>query len=403
MMASTGKAQPSILIIVQNLPVPFDRRVWQEATSLREANYNVAVICPKKKIYTKSYEQLEGVDIYRYPLIYEADKGSLGYFFEFIFCWLATLWLSIKAYVHRPFRIIHACNPPDTFFALALLFRPLGVKFIFDHHDLSPEMYVAKGRSKDGLLYKTLILLERLTLKTADLVIAVNNSHKEIAIKRGKIPESRIVIVRSGPRSSWATIHTPDDNLKKGRKYLVVYLGEMCEQDGVDYLLRAIKHYKQSYPPDTMFALVGGGPDQQRMKDMAEGLGLNDTAYFTGRISDRELWTYLSTADVCVDPDPYTEWSNLSTMNKIIEYMSFGRPIVSFDLAEHRCSAKDASVYVEPNNADKFSESIRSLLEDENKRQTMSKFGKNRFVEKLAWDNSSKTLIEAYDSILNTH
>jgi len=231
----------------------------------------------------------------------------------------------------------------------------------------------------------------------------VNNSHKEIAMKRGKIPESRIVIVRSGPRSSWAKVHTPDDNLKKGRKYLVVYLGEMCQQDGVDYLLRAIKHYKLSYHADTTFALVGGGPDQQRMKDMAEGLGLNDTAYFTGRISDRELWTYLSTADVCVDPDPYTEWSNLSTMNKIIEYMSFGRPIVSFDLVEHRRSAEAASIYVEPNNTDKFSESIRSLLEDESKRHAMSKFGKKRFVEKLAWDNSSKTLIEAYDRILNTY
>ncbi len=402
-MSSSDTARPSILIIVQNLPVPFDRRVWQEATSLREANYNVAVICPKKKIYTKSYEQLEGVDIYRYPLIYEAHQGTLGYIFEFAYCWLAALWLSIKAYLHRPFSVIHACNPPETFFALALLFRPLGVKFIFDHHDLSPEMYVAKGRSKNSQFYKALILLERFTLKTADLVIAVNKSHKEIAVKRGDIPESKIVIVRSGPRSSWATVDTPDDNLKKGRKYLAVYLGEMCEQDGVDYLLRAIQHYRLTYPADTTFALVGGGPDQQRMKEMSEGLGLNDTAYFTGRISDKDLWTYLSTADVCVDPDPYTEWSNLSTMNKIIEYMSFGRPIISFDLVEHRRSAEAASIYVEPNDTVKFSESIRTLLEDETKRLAMSKFGKQRFVEELTWDKSSKILIEAYERILNTN
>jgi glycosyltransferase involved in cell wall biosynthesis len=388
------------LIIVQNLPVPFDRRVWQEATSLRRAGFGVAVVCPKKKMYGKSYEQLEGVDIYRYPLLYEADKGVLGYFVEFVYCWLASLSQAAKAYWHRPFHVIHACNPPDTFFALAMLFRPFGVKFVFDHHDLCPEMFIAKGRSRAGLLYRGLVLLERLTLRSADRVIAVNESHRKIATSRGGVEESKVTIVRSGPRRSWARIKAVDPELKRGRKYLVTYLGEMCEQDGVDHLLRAIGHYIGSYERDTLFAFIGGGPDQLRMKVMAETMGLGDWVHFTGRVPDELLWSYLATADVCVDPDPLTEWSNLSTMNKIIEYMAFGRPIVAFDLMEHRCSAGEAAVYVEPNNDTKLSIAIRDLLLDENRRQAMGRFGQDRFSADLAWEESEKVLVPLYEGLL---
>ena len=400
MTASAGRERKSILIIVQNLPVPFDRRVWQEATTLQSAGYNVAVICPKKYIHRKSFEVLDGVKIYRYPLIYEADQGALGHVFEIVYCWLASLYLAAKAYVHRPFHVIHACNPPDTFFALALLFRPMGVKFIFDHHDLSPEMFVAKGKSKGGLLYKGLILLERWTFKTADIVIAVNESHKEIAVQRGGIAANKIVIVRSGPKSSWASISSRDDSLKKGKKYMALYLGEMCAQDGVDHLLKAIRRYKNDFTDDTEFIFVGGGPDQQRLRALSTQMGLDDVAYFTGRISDEELWRYLSTADVCVDPDPKTEWSNLSTMNKIIEYMSFGKPIVAFDLLENRRSALDAALYVQNNNTDEYSKEIRFLLENMDVRRKMSKFARERFENELCWENSAKVLVQTYDSIL---
>jgi glycosyltransferase involved in cell wall biosynthesis len=340
----------NILIIVQNLPVPFDRRVWQEATSLRRHGFGVAVICPKKGTYTAGYERLDDIDIYRYPLIYEADKGVLGYFVEFVYCWLASLWLAVKAYAHRPFQAIHACNPPDTFFALALLFRPLGVKFVFDHHDLCPEMYVAKGHTRSGMLYRGLLMLERMTLKSAHAVIAVNESHRAIALRRGGIADATVTVVRSGPRCGWADIYRPSPELKHGRPYMVLYLGEMCEQDGVAHLLSAIQSYCKTASDDTLFAFVGGGPDQPRMKAMAEQMGLGPAVYFTGRIPDEQLWAYLSTADLCVDPDPFTEWSNMSTMNKIIEYMAFGRPIVAFDLLEHRRSAESAAVYVEGND-----------------------------------------------------
>ncbi len=392
----------NILIIVQNLPVPFDRRVWQEATSLRRHGFGVAVVCPKKGKCTASYERLEDVDIYRYPLVYEADKGVVGYFVEFVYCWLASLWLALKAYAHRPFHAIHACNPPDTFFALAMLFRPLGVKFVFDHHDLCPEMFVAKGRSRTGLLYRGLVALERMTLRSAHAVIAVNESHRTIALERGGISKERVSVVRSGPRRGWADIHVPSLELKQGRQNMVLYLGEMCEQDGVIHMLHAIETYRKIAGDDTLFAFVGGGPDQPRMKATAQEMGLGPVTHFTGRIPDEQLWAYLSTADVCIDPDPLTEWSNMSTMNKIIEYMAFGRPIVAFDLLENRRSAEAAAVYVKGNDDVAMGQAIRELLLDPRRRRMMSEFGRERFREELAWENSEQRLIATYRQLFGT-
>lgn len=395
--------EPHVLIIVQNLPVPFDRRVWQEAVSLRRAGFAVSVICPKKKIYTKSYEQLEGVDIYRYAMLYDADKATIGFFVEFIGCWLASLWLALKIYIKHPFNAIHACNPPDTYFALALLFRPMGVKFIFDHHDLCPEMYVAKGKPRKGLLYRGLLWLERSTLRTAHAVIAVNESHRDIAISRGGIDPDKITIVRSGPRVAWSEVQAYQSDLKQGRKYMVVFLGEMGSQDGVDYLLRAIREYSGLYSKEVMFALIGGGPEQQRMKEMAKDLQIDDVTHFTGRISvDKELWQYLATADLCIAPDPYSEYGDLSTTNKIIEYLAFGKAVVAYDLTEHRRTALDAALYVENNSERKLAEATHELLMDEQRRLSMGSYGQKRFRTQLAWENSEKELIGLYSRLLQT-
>lgn len=396
------KTEPHILIIVQNLPVPFDRRVWQEAVSLKRAGFAVSVICPKKKIYTASYEQLEGVDIYRYKMIYDADTATIGFFVEFIGCWLASLWLAMKIYFRRPFQAIHACNPPDTYFALAMLFRPLGVKFVFDHHDLCPEMYVAKGKPRQGLLYNGLLLLERLTLRTAHAVIAVNESHRAIAINRGGIDPAKITIIRSGPRQMWSEVQAVQPSLKKGREYSVVFLGEMGSQDGVDHLLRAIRHYADAYPRDVLFTLIGGGPEQQRMREMAEELGISDWTLFTGRVTkDLELWQYLATSDVCIAPDPYSEYGDLSTTNKIIEYLAFGKPVVAFDLTEHRRTAQDAAIYVESNDDRNLAVATHDLLVDEERRRTMGDYGRRRFRSQLAWEHSEKQLISLYSRLLS--
>lgn len=391
----------SILIIVQNLPVPLDRRVWQETNTLKRAGFRVAVICPKSKTYTKSYERLEGVDIYRYPLLIEADDSIAGYFLEFVYCWFATLRLALRAYRKCPFQIIHACNPPDTYFAIALLFRPLGVKFIFDHHDLCPDLYVAKGNVRRGIVYRTLLFLERLTLRTADMVIASNESYRQIAKTRGAVPDRKIVVVRSGPRREWAQLCSPNPELKQGRRYLIVFLGQIGKQDGVDCLLRAICIYRHYYANDTLFVIIGGGPCQPDMRRLAAELGVSDCVRFTGRVSDEQLCSYLATADVCVDPDPWTEFTNVCTMNKIVEYMSVGKPIIAFDLLEHRRSAQEAACYIEPNDVTKFATGIRQLLEDEPRRERMSKFAKDRFQRALAWEVSEENLVRGYDELLN--
>lgn len=399
--ASSLLQKPGILIIVQNLPVPFDRRVWQEAVSLRRAGFSVSVICPKKKIYTQSFEQLEGVDIHRYPMVYDADQASLGFFIEFFTCWVATLWLALKVYCHRPFQAIHACNPPDTYFALALLFRPLGVKFVFDYHDLCPEMFVAKGKNRDGLLYRGLLLLELLTLRTAHAVIAVNESHRDIAMARGGISHNKITIIRSGPRRAWSEVVAVRPELKHGRRYLVVFLGEMGNQDGVDHLLRAIRHYSTTYPRDVLFALIGGGPEQHRMKGLANEFQISEWTRFTGRITrDEELWQYLSTADLCIAPDPFSEYGDLSTTNKIIEYLAFGKPVVAYDLTEHRRTALEAALYVEPNSEIGLSNATHELLLDDKRRCEMGIFGRKRFREDLAWEKSEKDLISLYQRLL---
>ena len=394
--------EPNVLIIVQNLPVPFDRRVWQEAVSLCRAGFGVTVICPKKKMYTRSAEQLEGVQIYRYSMLCDADKSTLAFFIEFIYCWLATLCLAIRVYTKRPFHAIHACNPPDTYFALALLFRPLGVKFIFDHHDLCPEMYLAKGQAHKGVLYRGLLLLERLTLRSAHAVIAVNESHRDIAILRDKIESDKITVVRSGPPRFWSEIQATCTECKKGRRYLVVFLGEMGSQDGIDHLLRAIRYYADSYPKDVLFTLIGGGPEQHRMKEMASRLGLDDWVTFTGRVTEvRTLWQYLATADLCIAPDPFTEYGDLSTTNKIIEYLAFGKPVVAFDLTEHRRTAKDAAEYVEANDDVKLGIATYDLLMDEERRRDMGRRGQRRFRDHLAWENSERKLVSLYTSLLH--
>jgi glycosyltransferase involved in cell wall biosynthesis len=400
MLPSGRRAAHSILIIVQNLPVPLDRRVWMEATSLQQAGYQVAVISPKSKAYKLSRERLAGVDIYRYPMLLEADNSLLGYLIEFVYCWLATLWLAIQAYRRCPFEVIHACNPPDTYFALAALFRPLGVKFVFDHHDLCPELYVAKGKQEHGMVYRMILLLERLTFRSADMIIAVNESHRQVALQRGNVSEAKVVIVRSGPRRQWAEQGRPNAELKRGRKYLIAYLGQMGKQDGVDYLLRSIRDYRSRFPDDTLFTIIGGGPYQSELRHLAAHLQLEGCVHFTGRIPDEQLWSYFSTADLCVDPDPCNQFNTKCTMNKIIEYMAFGKPVVAFDLLEHRRSALEAATYVANNDIVNFSQTMRELLEDEERRRTMGAFAKARFRDVLAWEFSEQGLVSAYDALL---
>lgn len=386
------------MIVVENLPVPFDRRVWQEATTLVGAGYEVSVICPKGKNYERGYEYLEGVHVYRHPLPIEAN-GAVGYAAEYA---LALFWqfvLAWRVYFARGFDVIHACNPPDTIFLIGRLFKLFGKRFLFDHHDINPELYEAKFGRRD-FFYRLLCRLERMTFRTADISIATNESYRRIAIERGGMAPERVHVVRSGPDLKRLKRVPPDGSLKRGRRYLVGYVGVMGRQEGIDVLLRAVRYVVFSQKrTDVQFGLVGGGPELAALERYAAELGIADYVTFTGRIPDAELLRWLNTADVCVNPDVANEMNDKSTMNKIMEYMALGKPIVQFDLTEGRFSALEASWYARRNDEVDLANKIVALLDAPAERERMGEYGRNRVVNALAWNHEAPKLLHAYEQL----
>jgi glycosyltransferase involved in cell wall biosynthesis len=372
--------------------------VWQEATALRDAGYLVSIICPTGKGYEKKFEALDGIEIFRYNLPAEGE-GAAGYLVEYSAALAFTFLLSWKVFFKRGFDVIHACNPPDLFFLIGGFWKLFGKKFLFDHHDASPELYEAKfGRR--GLLWKLMRLLEKLTFRSADVSLATNESYKRIALTRGGMPPEKVFVVRSGPSLDRMKICPPDASLKAGKKYLVGYVGVMGKQEGIDLLLQSIKIIvKDLKRTDVHFGLVGGGTSLEEMKRLAAELGLDGYVSFTGRVSDEQMLAMLNTADVCVNPDVANEMNDISTMNKVMEYMALGKPMVQFDLAEGRFSAQQASLYVRRNNAVDFGLKILELLDDEEKRKTMGAFGRKRVVEELEWRHEAPKLLQAYEAL----
>ncbi|HUP02322.1 MAG TPA: glycosyltransferase family 4 protein [Gemmatimonadota bacterium] len=399
-MGSAGERK-RVLIIVQNLPVPFDRRVWLEATTLQQSGYTVSVISPKAEGFDRSYELFEGVHIHRYSLPIEARR-KVGYVAEFAYCFLRTLGKSLRIAIRGPgFDVIQACNPPDTYWAIGLFWRLFGKRFVFDHHDLSPEMYAVKFGRSAGLIPSVLTFLERMSFRTADVAIATNESHRRIAIQRGGMEPDQVFVVRSGPDLERLTVYPGDEAWKRGREHLLVYLGEMCEQDGVEYLVRGVEHLRRDFERDDVHCvLVGGGPHQERIRAYAAERGVSELCTFTGRVSDEVLCRVLSSADLAVDPSPKTPWSDRSTMNKVMEYMFFGLPIVCFDLAENRYSAQEAAVCAESNDPLALAACINRLLDDPARRARMSEYGQRRVREELAWRYSAPHLLAAYETVL---
>jgi glycosyltransferase involved in cell wall biosynthesis len=384
-----------VLIIVENLPVPFDRRVWQEAKALRDAGALVSVICPARQDCPETYSLLEGVHVYRHPLPEEGASAG-GYLREYA----TALWheavLSAKVFRLHGFDVIHGCNPPDLIFAIALVFKWLGIKFIFDHHDISPELYESKFNRR-GLFWRLLCWAEWLTFKTADVVIATNDSYRQIAIGRGGKDPADVIVVRSGPDISRVKRVEPDPSLRNGREFLVGYVGVMGEQEGIDLLLEAVRHIAYELKrKDVQFCLVGSGPSAERLKKLSQGLRLQDYVSFMGRVPDEVLLKVLSTSDVCVNPDRVNPMNDKSTMNKILEYMALGRPIVQFDVTEGRHSAGEASLYARPNDPIDLADKLLRLLADPDARARMSAYGIRRIREQLAWEYEKPKLIPAY-------
>ncbi len=387
-----------VLILVENLPSPFDRRVWQEACALRDAGYGVSIICPTGRGFEKHFESIDGIDIHRYDLAMEAS-GAAGYAIEYGSALWHTFRLSWRVFLGRGFDVIHACNPPDLFFLIGGLFRLFGRKFVFDHHDINPELYEAKFGRRD-LFWRLLVRLERWTFRTAHASIATNESYRRIAIERGGMDPARVFVVRSGPSLERLRVVPPDERLRNGRRYLVGYVGVMGAQEGIDLLLEAVRAIVHRHGRrDIQFGLVGGGTSLEAMKALAAELGVAEYVTFTGRVPDRELLAMLNTADVCVNPDVANEMNDKSTMNKIMEYMALGKPIVQFDLTEGRFSAREASLYARRNDALDLAAKILELVDDPARRAAMGAYGRRRVETELEWRYEVPKLLAAYESL----
>jgi glycosyltransferase involved in cell wall biosynthesis len=375
--------------------------VWQECCALTEAGYRVEVICPRgTKHDTEPFAEIRGVRIHRYPLV-AATGGPAGYVREYGTALWHTLHIARHLSRQEPFDVVHACNPPDLLFLIALALRPSGARFLFDHHDLVPELFESRFTGGPRVLHRLSVLLERLTFRTADAVISTNDSYRRAALTRGRIAPDRVRVVRSAPDLARFVPVEPDPALKRGKPFLACYLGVMGPQDGVDYALRALAClHNEMGRDDVHTTFIGAGDAFDESVALASRLGLEGVVEFTGRVPDETVQRYLSTADVCLSPDPKNPLNDVSSMNKVVEYMAMGRPLVSFDLHEARVTAEDAAVYASENDEVEFAKLIAELLDDPERRERMGTIGRRRVERALSWAVSRGNLLAAYQDLL---
>lgn len=390
--------QTRILIIVQNLPVPFDRRVWLECQALTSAGYRVAVVCPKGK-GDPGYEVIDGVEIHRYRP-YAPGGSKLSFVAEYAYSFLATAWHTLKARRNGRFAVIQACNPPDIFWPIALAFRLERTKFVFDHHDLCPELFLSRFEHPPALPFKGLLWLERRTFRTARHVISTNESYRQIAIERGGKSPGDVTVVRTGPNPDRLKRGPAEEELKRGRKHLVAYIGVMGPQDGVDIAVRAAGIIVREFGRDDIaFTLIGSGDCYDELVALRDELNLQGHVEFTGRAPDELVIKIMSTASAGLSPDPKNPLNDVSTMNKTMEYMAFELPVVAFDLRETRVSAQDAAVYATPNDVHEYAKALVGLLDDEAARAQLGKLGRARVEDDLAWSHQERAYLGVYQRL----
>jgi len=395
--------QRRILIIVQNLPVPFDRRVWLECQALTGAGYRVTVVCPKGK-GDPAYQVIDGVQIYKYRP-YAPGGSKLSFVAEYAYSFLATAWHTLKARVTGGvtggrFAVIQACNPPDIFWPIALAFRLERTKFVFDHHDLCPELFLSRFENPPAIPYKGLLWLERRTFRTAKHVISTNESYRQVAIERGGKSPDDVTVVRTGPDPERLKRGPANEELKRGRKYLATYIGVMGPQDGVDIAVRAADIIVREFGRDDIaFTLIGSGDSYDELVALRDELGLQGHVEFTGRAPDELVTKIMSTADAGLSPDPKNPLNDVSTMNKTMEYMAFELPVVAFDLRETRVSAQDAAVYATPNDVHEYAKALVGLLDDDAARAQLGKLGRARVEDELAWSHQERAYLAVYQRL----
>jgi len=395
-MATTRK----VLMLVENLPSPGDPRVWSEVTALRDAGFLVSIICPKGTTRCReSYSYVDGIHIYRYHLS-AATNSIPGYVSEYAIALLATFCLSFKVLFRQGFDVIHAANPPDLFFLIGLFYRLLGKKFIFDQHDLSPELFQSKFKARKRLLHRLLLFLEWCSLKTAHMAIVANLTQKELVVERDHCNPEKVFVVGSGPNLKRLKSVTPEYKLKGGRRYLLAYIGLLEPQNGVEYALYALHDlvFKRGRR-DVSLVIMGDGGQTSAMYTLAHELQLDEYIKFTGWTSDEDIVRYLTVADIGLTPIPKNGKNEYSTPTKTMEYMAMGKPGVAFDLAETRFTAQDAVLYATPNLARDFADKIDILLDNEVLRQTMGAVGRKRIEEELSWNHAKRNLLQVYDML----
>ena len=388
-----------VVIVVENLPVPLDRRVWLEATTLVGAGYEVSIISPMGRGWSKPYEVIDGVHIWRHPEPPEAHSGAIAYARE----WGQAVWhwfrLARMIWRARGFDVIQGCNPPDLIFLLALLYRPWGVRYLFDHHDVCPELFEAKF-GKRGLLYHIMRLWERMTFATASVSIATNESFRQIAIQRGRMKAEDVFTVRSAPRVETFLPGPGDTTVRKGAKTVLGYVGVIGQQEGMDLLVAAIDHLiRHLGHADLHVVIVGFGPTLAEVQADVAARGLQAHFTFTGALYGDAMLAVLNAIDIGVSPDPKNPMNDISTMNKVMEYMTLEKPLVQFDLIEGRASAGEAALYAAANDPQDFATKIAWLIDHPAEGVRMGKLGRARVLERLSWNHSAPALLAAYDRI----
>jgi glycosyltransferase involved in cell wall biosynthesis len=388
-----------VLILVQNEPLPQDRHVWNQCRALTSAGYDVTVICPQGSTrHQEPYERLAGVDIHRYRAR-QADGGIAGYGIEYA----SALWsmgrLAWRLARKRPFDVVHACSPPDLLLLSVLPLRRHGTRFIFDHHDLTPELFAARFGGRGGLVYRATLVAEQVAFRLADVVLSVNDSYRQVALTRGRRRPADVYVVRTGPDLTRFAPTAPDPALKRGKPFLLSYVGVMGPQDGVDHAIRALALLSERRR-DWHAVFMGDGEMLAAMRGLADELGLGGAVEFTGWVEHDTIGRVLSTSDVCLAPDPKNPLNDVSSMVKISEYMAMSRPIVSYDLQESRIGAADAAVYAAADDVADFAARIDELLDDPGRREAMGRRGRARAEGVLAWEHQERALLRAYDHVL---
>ena len=393
-----SEPRPRVLMLLENNAYPNDTRVRYEARALASAGYRVMVISPMATGHGK-YAVIDGVSAYRYRAA-ASSGGMLGFVREYAKALVATFLLTLKVAIRPGFDIIHAHNPPDMFVVIGAFYRLFGKRFVFDHHDLAPEMYRARFPEGPGIVHRLLVLFERLTFRLSDLVISTNESYRRVAVERGGVPPERVAVVRNGPDLRRVNLVEPDPELRGRAEFILAYVGVMGVQDGIDYLLRALQHLRDELGRDNFFCvLMGKGDARLGLQDLAGSLGLDDHVWFAGHLPLNDLLPYLSAADICLDPDPSDGYNDHSTMIKMMEYMALSKPIVAFDLPEHRVTAGEAALYAIPNDELDYSRKIARLMDDPDLRARMGRVGRTRVEERLAWSHQELRLLEAYERL----